>query len=54
MLERGIEVLEWHLLAEYIHICISTPLKYNFEIAMGFVKCKSVVRIQRQLLEKTV
>ena len=48
--QRGIEVLEEHLLADHIHMCLSIPPKYSVAFAIGFIKGKSAVRIHRQIL----
>ena len=48
--QRGIEVLEGHLLSDHIHMCLSIPPKQSVAFAIGFIKGKSAVRIHRQLL----
>ena len=48
--QRGIEVLEGHLLPDHIHMCLSIPPKYSVAFAIGFIKGKSAVRIHRQIL----
>ena len=48
--QRGIEVLEGHLLPAHIHMCLSIPPKYSVSFAIGFIKGKSAVRIHRQIL----
>jgi putative transposase len=48
--QRGIEVVEGHLMPDHIHMCLSIPPKYSVAFAIGFIKGKSAVRIHRQIL----
>ena len=48
--QRGIEMVEGHLMPEHIHMCLSVPPKYSIAFAIGFIKGKSAVRIHRQVL----
>ena len=48
--QRGIEVIEGHLMADHIHMCVSIPPKHSVAFAIGFIKGKSAVRIHRQIL----
>ena len=48
--QRGIEVLEGHLLSDHIHMCLSIPPKQSVAFAIGFIKGKSAVRIHRHLM----
>ena len=48
--QRGIELLEGHLMPDPIHMCLSIPPKYSVAHVIGFIKGKSAVRIHRQLL----
>ena len=48
--QRGIEMLEGHLMPDHIHMCISVPPKFSIAFAIGFLKGKSAVRIHRQVL----
>ena len=48
--QRGIEMVEGHLMPDHIHMCLSIPPKYSVAFAIGFIKGKSAVRIHRQLL----
>ena len=48
--QRGIEVIEGHLMADHIHMCVSMPPKHSVAFAIGFIKGKSAVRIHRQIL----
>lgn len=48
--QRGIELLEGHLMPDHIHMCLSIPPKYSVAFAIGFIKGKSAVRIHREIL----
>ena len=48
--QRGIEMLEGHLLPDHIHMCLNIPPKYSVAHIIGFIKGKSAVRIYRQIL----
>ena len=48
--QRGIEMLEGHLMPDHIHMCLSIPPKYSVAFVIGFIKGKSAVRIHRQIL----
>ena len=48
--QRGIELIEGHLMPDHIHMCLSIPPKHSLAFAIGFIKGKSAVRIHRQIL----
>jgi putative transposase len=48
--QRGIELIEGHLMPDHIHMCVSIPPKHSVAFAIGFIKGKSAVRIHRQIL----
>ena len=50
--QRGIEILEGHLMPDHIHMCLSIPPKYSVAHTIGFLKGKSAVRIHRELLHE--
>jgi len=50
--QRGIELVEGHLMPDHIHMCVSIPPKHRVAFAIGFIKGKSAVRIHRQILGK--
>ena len=50
--QKGIELLEGHLMADHVHMCVSIPPKYSVAHTIGFLKGKSAVRIHRQLLRE--
>ena len=50
--QKGVELLEGHLMADHVHMCMSIPPKYSVAHTIGFLKGKSAVRIHRQLLRE--
>ena len=48
--QKGVELLEGHLMADHVHMCLSIPPKYSVAHTVGFLKGKSAVRIHRDLL----
>ena len=49
--QRGIGVVEGHVMPDHIHMCLSIPPKHSVAFAIGFIKGKSAVRIHRQILQ---
>ena len=50
--QRGVELLEGHLMSDHVHMCLSIPPKYSVAHTIGFLKGKRAVRIHRELLKK--
>ena len=50
--QRGVELLEGHLMPDHVHMCLSIPPKYSVAHTIGFLKGKSAVRIHRTLLKE--
>ena len=50
--QRGVEILEGRSMPDHIHMCLSIPPKYSVAHTIGFLKGKSAVRIQRELLRE--
>ena len=48
--QRGIELVEGHVMPDHIHMCLSIPPKHSVAFAIGFIKGKSAVIIHRQIL----
>ena len=48
--QRGIEMMEGHLMPDHIHMCLSVAPKFSIAFAIGFLKGKSAVRIHRQIM----
>jgi len=47
--QKGVELVEGHLMRDHVHMCLSIPPKYSVAFAIGFLKGKSAVRIHRAL-----
>src|SRR5208282_5017301 len=52
--QKGVEVIEGHVMPDHVHMCLSIPPKYSVAFAIGFLKGKSAVRIHRQSGEKDI
>ena len=48
--QRGVELLEGHLMPDHVHMCLSIPPKFSVAFVLGFLKGKSAIRIHRELL----
>ncbi len=46
------EIIEGHLIADHVHICISIPPKYAVASVIGFIKGKSAISIARNFRGK--
>ena len=44
------ELLEGHLMADHVHMCLRVPPKFSIAFVIGFLKGKSAVLIRRRLL----
>ena len=42
---KGVEILEGHLMPEYIHMLVAIPPKYSVSQLMGYLKGKSAMMI---------
>jgi len=45
----GVDVLEGHLMADHVHVCLRVASKHSIAHVIGFLKGKSAVRIHREL-----
>ena len=50
--QRGVELLEGHLMPDHVHMCLSVPPKYSIAFVIGFLKGKSAVLIHRTVLKQ--
>ena len=50
--QRGVELLEGHLMPDHVHMCLRVPPKFSIAFVIGFLKGKSAVRIHRVLLRE--
>ena len=46
------EIVEGHLWADHVHMCISIPPKYAVSNVVGYIKGKSAIGIARNLMGK--
>jgi putative transposase len=44
---KGCEIVEGHLMADHVHMCLGIPPKYAISHAVGFIKGKSAISIAR-------
>ncbi len=49
--QKGVEILEGHLMADHIHMCLKVPPKFSIAFVIGFLKGKSAVLIHRKILK---
>lgn len=49
--QRGVELLEGHLMPDHIHMRLKVPPKFSIAYVIGFIKGKSAVMIHRKLLK---
>ena len=42
------EVVEGHLMADHVHMCLSVPPKYSVSQVVGYIKGKSAITIARK------
>ncbi len=49
-IEREIELVEGHAMADHVHLLLSVPPKFSVANTVGYVKGKSAIRIHRQFL----
>jgi len=47
---KGIEILEGHAMPEHVHMCLSFPPRVSIAMAVGYIKCKSAIRIHREIM----
>lgn len=52
--QRGVEIIEGHLMPDHVHMCLRVPPKFSIAMVIGFLKGKSAVRIHRSLGNKRV
>ena len=50
--QRGVELLEGHIMPDHVHMCLSIPPKFSVAHTIGFLKGKSAVRIHRELMKQ--
>jgi len=50
--QRGVELLEGHLMPDHVHMCLRVPPKFSVAFVIGFLKGRSAVKIHRTILDK--
>ena len=50
--QKECEIVEGHLLADHVHMCIAIPPKYAVASVIGFLKGKSAIAIAREFTGK--
>jgi putative transposase len=50
--QRGVDLLEGHLMPDHIHMCLKVPPKFSIAFVIGFIKGKSAVLIHRTVLKE--
>ena len=53
MKQKGCGIVEGHLMADQVHMCLSIPPKYAVSNVVGFIKGKSAISIARTFRGKT-
>ena len=48
--QKESRIVEGHLMADHVHMCISIPPKYAVSSVVGFIKGKSAISIARNFL----
>jgi putative transposase len=46
--QKGIEILEGHLMRDHVHMCLSIPPKIAVSSVVGYLKGKSAIAIARK------
>ena len=50
--QKECQIIEGHLLADHVHMCIEIPPKYAVSSVIGFLKGKSAIAIARRFKGK--
>jgi putative transposase len=50
--QKGVEILEGHLMRDHVHICLSIPPKFAVSNVVGYLKGKSAIAIARKFRGK--
>ena len=51
--QKGCEIVEGHLMADHVHMCLSIPPKYAVSNVVGSIKGKSAISIARNFRGKS-
>ena len=47
---RSIDILEGHAMPDHVHMCLSVPPKYSISTTIGYIKGKSSIKINREIM----
>jgi putative transposase len=47
---KNIELLEGHAMPDHVHMCLSVPPKYSISMTIGYIKGKSAIKINREIM----
>ena len=47
---KRIGILEGHVMPDYMHMCLSIPPKFSISMTIGYIKGKSAIKINREIL----
>ena len=47
--QKECQIIEGHLMPDHVHMCLSFPPKYSIAMAVGYIKGKSAIKINRDL-----
>jgi putative transposase len=47
---KDIEILEGHAMPDHVHMCLSVPPKYSISMTVGYIKGKSAIKINREIM----
>ena len=47
---KSIEILEGHAMPDHVHMLLSVPPKYSISMTIGYIKGKSAIKINREIL----
>ena len=47
---RSIDLLEGHAMPDHVHMCLSVPPKYSLSMTIGYIKGKSAIKINREIM----
>jgi REP-associated tyrosine transposase len=50
--QKGVGLVEGKAVADHIHMLLSVPPRYSIAMTIGYLKGKSAIRINRELLRK--
>ena len=49
--QKDIQVVEGHAMLDHVHVCLSFAPKYSISYIVGFLKGKSAIRLNREVVK---